>query len=178
LVLGDSTVFSWAGCHSRLCLYEAIEYLTCSFGDRCRFGSALGWINLHDSRSKNEDKLLQVVGKGFIPDQGWLRPGDRERGTETVKDFDSISERQQNRKTKLIHTIWRSQTEVVEHRVGDVREISSQVLDEQGRTRVFKALNSSAATNHMRLSIHDYQKLCSQWYIGGIYTRNNPPSWL
>jgi hypothetical protein len=49
--------------------------------------------------------------------------------------------------------------EAIEHEVGNLREISLQVLEEQGRTRVCKAFSSSAATNHMRLSIHDYQNL-------------------
>jgi hypothetical protein len=53
-----------------------------------------------------------------------MRPSDGERDTETLMDFDSISERSQNHKPGLIHTIRRSQTEIVEHEVGDLREIS------------------------------------------------------
>jgi hypothetical protein len=65
-----------------------------------------------------------------------MRPSDGERGTETVKDFNSISEQLQNYKPELIHTILCIQTEAIEHEVGDLREISSQVLEEQGRTGV------------------------------------------
>jgi hypothetical protein len=75
------------------------------------------------------------VGKGFIPNQGWLRPNNGERGTETAKDFDSIFKRPQNHKLELIHTIPHSQMEAIEHEVGNLKEISSQVLEEQGRTR-------------------------------------------
>jgi hypothetical protein len=64
-----------------------------------------------------------------------MRPSDGKRGTETAKDFDSISEWPQNHKPELIHTIQRSLMEAAEHKVGGLSEISSQVLKEQGRTR-------------------------------------------
>ena len=34
---------------------------------------------------KNKDNLLEQRITSFIPDKGWMRPNDGERGTETAK---------------------------------------------------------------------------------------------
>jgi len=61
------------------------------------------------------------------------RRGERYRNHE---DFDSMFKRSQNHNLELIDTIWRSQTEVVEHEIGEPRGFTSQVQEEQERTKV------------------------------------------
>jgi hypothetical protein len=112
--------------------------------DRCRYILAQGWPDLHDSRFKNKENFVannrQIAL--YLP---WLdvtkRRGERHRNLE---DFDSISKRSQNHKPGLIHIKWYSRTGNRRARnSGTQRDLLSP--KKQERTRVCKALSSSAA---------------------------------
>jgi hypothetical protein len=123
--------------------------------------------------SRTRINWCRIAGiTSFISDKCWLWPNDGERGTETAKDFDLISERF----VGLIHTIRRSRTETVEHE-GDLREISHKPKKNSQEQRCVRTLSSEAAINRMWLTTNN-----QNWVLGstyrGIYTRNNPPIWV
>jgi len=101
-----------------------------------------------------------------------MRPSDGERGTETAK----TSTRSPNDRRTTTGTNPQNGAailETIEHEVEDPRGISSQVQEEQGRTRVCKALSSSAAKPY-RLCVHsqnDQNSSPLQQYIG-VFTSN------
>jgi hypothetical protein len=106
----------------------------------------------------------------------WWRLSDGERGTETWRT--STRSPNDRKITTGCNTTQNGAAELatVEHGVGDLREISSQVQENKEEQGVCKALSSVAAKPY-RLSIHQY---CTRSFRvhRGIYTRNNPPRWV
>jgi hypothetical protein len=120
----------------------------------------------------------------FRPGQGWLRPSDGERGTETLMDFDSISERPQNHKPGLIHT---KRCSLTGNRRARIRGSQRNLHIYTGESVSHKSMKNSQEIWGKSLNSSWLETPSGGFFLihnrapfgldtVGIYTRNTPPS--